>query len=107
MQAKSYIDYTGRNVIHYGGANHFKGFEAVGGKLYLYQDQLEFKSHEFNIQVHSLFIPLKEIKEVGFYNTLGLIPNGLKITWGDGKIEKFVVQKRKLWREEINKAIAQ
>ena len=107
MQTQSYINYSGKILIHQGGANHFKGIEAVGGKLYLYQDLLHFKSHEFNIQTHSLLIPLNEIKEVGFYNTLGLIPNGLKIIWGDGKTEKFVVQKRKLWREKINNAMGQ
>ena len=38
-------------------------------------DKLQFQSHGFNVQNHGQTINLKQIKEVGFYNTLGLIPN--------------------------------
>lgn len=85
------------------GANHFKNGEAVGGKLYLLTDKLQFKSHNFNIQNHGLEIPLGQISQTRFFNTLGLIPNGLEIDTNDGQIEKFVVSDRKKWREEIEK----
>lgn len=89
------------SLIRVGGANHFKGIEAVGGQLFLFDDRLEFKSHSFNIQNHTLMIMLPQIAEVSFYNTLGIIPNGLKVTKTDGTVEKFVVQKRRLWKELI------
>jgi len=95
----------GNTVIHSGGANHFMKGEKVGGKLYLLADKLQFQSHGFNIQNHALVIELKEIKAVSFYNTLGLIPNGLAITKHDGQTEKFVVNGRRTWKDEIEKRI--
>lgn len=95
----------GNTVIRSGGANHFIKGEAVGGKLYLLTDKLQFKSHGFNTQNHELVIDLKYIKEVSFYYTLGLIPNGLAIKKHDGQTEKFVVNGRRNWKEEIEKLV--
>ena len=71
-----------------------------GGKLYLLTDSVQFKSHNFNIQNHSQTILLKDIKEVGFCYTLGIVPNGLFITTNSG-IEKYVVNNRKIWKDKI------
>jgi hypothetical protein len=90
-------------IIHSGGANHFINGEAVGGKLYLLIDKLQFQSHGFNIQNHGLTIDIEQIKEVSVYNTLGLVPNGLAITTLGGQKEKFVVSGRRLWKEKIEK----
>ena len=92
---------VGEQVIYSGGANHFRNIEAVGGKLYLLPDKLEFKSHNFNIQNHSLIIDLNNIKGMRFYNILWIIPTGLEIIMTDGHKEKFVVNSRKKWRKEI------
>jgi hypothetical protein len=92
-----------KTIVYSGGANHFVNVEAVGGKLYLLTDKLQFQSHSFNIQNHGLIIEIEQIKDVSFYNTLGLIPNGLAITTLNGKKEKFVVSNRRLWKEEIEK----
>lgn len=59
----------GETVIHSGDANHFVNIEAVGGKLYLLKDKLQFQSHRFNVNNHGLVIDLHHIKEVNFYNT--------------------------------------
>lgn len=90
-----------RDIIHSGGANHFKNAEAVGGKLYLLQDKLEFKSHGFNIQNHAFIINTEEIKEITYFNTLGLVPNGMKLILKDGDEEKFVVNNRNFWKTAI------
>lgn len=90
----------GQKIIYSGGANHFVNKEAVGGKLYLLTDSVQFKSHNFNIQNHSQTILLKDIKEVGFCYTLGIVPNGLFITTNSG-IEKYVVNNRKIWKDKI------
>jgi hypothetical protein len=90
-------------ILRSGAANHFINKEAAGGKLYLLNDKLHFKSHSFNIQNHELDIAIKDIAEVGFYNTLGLLPNGLVISTQDGRHEKFVVNDRKGWKQEILK----
>jgi hypothetical protein len=92
---------NGETIIHSGGANHFVGAEAVGGKLYLLSDKLQFKSHGINIQNHEQEIDLNQIKEIGFYNTLGLIPNGMSVTTMDGETEKFVVNGRRIWKKRI------
>ena len=93
----------GKPIIRSGGANHFINGEAVGGKLYLLADKLQFQSHGFNIHNHGQIIDIEQIKEVSFYNTLGLIPNGLAITTLGGQTEKFVVSGRQIWKEEIEK----
>ncbi len=93
----------GKTIIRSGGANHFINGEAVGGKLYLFTDKLQFQSHGYNFQNHGQIINLEEIKDVSFYNTLGLIPNGLAITTHAGQTEKFIVSSRRLWKDEIEK----
>jgi hypothetical protein len=78
-------------------ANHFKGAEGVGGKLYLTNKRMVFKSHKLNIQNHELSISLSAIGKVDRYKTLGLINNGLCVTTRDNKKEKFVVQQIDEW----------
>ena len=78
-------------------ANHFKKIEGVGGKLYLTNKRLIFKSHKLNIQNHQLYIQLTDVSNVDRYKTLGLVNNGLSITTIDNKIEKFVVEQVESW----------
>jgi hypothetical protein len=86
-------------LIYSGQANHFLNIESVGGYLFLYSDRLYFKSHSVNIQTHELSVGLNEIRSVGVYNTLGLVPNGLAVYLQNGKTEKFVVYKRSVWQK--------
>lgn len=97
--------FEGEAIIYSGRANHFKGAEAVGGKLYLLKNRLEFKSHNFNIQNHQAAIEISNIVEVSFYNSLGIVPNGLKITTKQGQVEKFVVSGRKHWKQAIEQLL--
>lgn len=96
----------GLSIIRSGGANHFLNGEAVGGKLYLLADKIQFKSHGFNIQNHGQIINIEENKEVKYRNILGLFPTGLAITTYDGKTERYVVGERRLWKEAIDRLIA-
>ncbi|MDN3581978.1 hypothetical protein [Mucilaginibacter flavus] len=104
VKRQTAIDGDMDGVLYSGAANHFINKEAAGGKLYLLNNKLHFKSHRFNIQNHQLDIAITDIAEVGFYNTLGLVPNGLLISTHDGRQEKFVVNYRKIWKQEILKA---
>lgn len=88
---------TDETILFDSVANHFKGAEAVGGKLYLTDKRLVFKSHKFNIQNHELSINLYHIEKVDRYKTLGLINNGLSVTTFDNRTEKFVVQQINEW----------
>lgn len=51
-------------VVLHGGANHFKGIEAVGGKLLLTNKRLRFRSHELNVQAHDESYPVTSIHAV-------------------------------------------
>ena len=87
----------GENILFETPANHFKGIEGVGGKLYLTNKRLVFKSHKLNIQQHQLSLLTKNIKSFNRYKTLGLVDNGLAIIIAEGKTEKFVVEQVEIW----------
>jgi len=92
-------------MLYSGAANRKMQGEYTGGHLYLYRDTLYYKSHGMNIQVNEVAIPLGSIREVGFFRTLGLVPNGLEIFLANGGIEHFVVNHRKDWKQHIAEAI--
>lgn len=91
-----------QSVIKLGVANHFRKAEAAGGRLYLLNDCIRFKPHKLNFQSHELEIQLQDIVNVTTFNSLGLIPNGIKIHTCHGTVEKFVVTGRKDWLEKLN-----
>jgi hypothetical protein len=78
-------------------ANHFKSTEGVGGKLYLTNKRLVFKSHKFNIQNHELSIPINNIAKAERYKVLNLVNKGLRIQTTEGVTERFVVDKASEW----------
>jgi hypothetical protein len=92
---------AGETILFETGANHFKGAEGVGGKLYLTNKRLAFKSHKFNIQNHEFSISLLDIDKIDRYKTLGLVDNGLSVQTIDNKTEKFVVQKIDEWLSQL------
>ncbi len=103
VKRQTQIELNGKTIIRSGGANHFLNGEAVGGKLYLLDDRIVFKSHNFNLQNHGKEILLDNIASIEFYNTLGIMPTGLEILTKESQSEKFVLSNRKLWKTEINK----
>ncbi len=95
--------YEGDKIIYEGDASHIENRVGFGGRLYLLTDKLQFKSHKYNTHNDELMIFLKDITRVSYFNTLGLVPNGLKIETTGNRTEKFVVNERKHWRDEIEK----
>jgi len=95
----------GEEMVKVGGANHVVGAESVGGTLYLTSRVLHFESHGMNVRDHSLRIPLSAVSRVEKARTLGIVPNGLLITHGDGARERFVVNGRGAWADAITRAI--
>lgn len=89
----------GEEIVFESLANHFKGLEGVGGKLYLTNKRLIFKSHKFNIQNHQLSIDLSDINSIKRYKTLGVINNGLTIITNHNTTEKFVVEQTDQWQK--------
>jgi hypothetical protein len=88
-------------VLKQGGASHYKGMEAVGGKLFLTDSRLVFKSHRFNIQVHQEAYPLTDVVAVEPRRGLSVVGDGLGVVLSDGREERFVVFGRHDWITRI------
>lgn len=88
-----------------GPANLFRGIEAVGGKLFLTNKKIVFKSHKINIQEGQTEIHYENINDIVKIKTAKLINNGIRIKINDGKEFDFVVNERERWIEELNKRI--
>ena len=93
---------TDETILFETGANHFKGIEAVGGRLYLTGNNLIFKSHRFNAQNHELLIPLVEIENVNRYKIAFVFNKGLAVTSTTGITEKFVVEQVNEWLKKLS-----
>ena len=89
------------NYIKKGHANMWKGWEAAGGTLYLTKDHLIHVPHKLNVQNNEHTIELSNIESITLSNSLLLVPNGLTVHLKSGEKKKFVVNKRKAWKEEI------
>lgn len=83
-------------------ANHLRGIESIGGKLYLTNKRLVFKSHNFNFKNEMLSIARTDIVSIGTFKSLGLIANGLSVTLKDHKTEKFIVNRPDEWTNWFN-----
>ena len=96
--------FTGETLLHQGPANHYVDNEAVGGWVYLTNKRILFVSHNLNYFIHNWEAPLSEVVGVSLCKTMKVIPNGLVLhtTQGD---RTYVVEKRKRWQREINKAL--
>ena len=83
-------------------ANWLRGLEGVGGRLFLTNQRLIFVPHSLNFQTDGVQIELWGMSKIEKHQTLGLIPNGIKITLESGHIFKFIVWNRsKIIREII------
>lgn len=91
----------GETILHHGPANHFKGIEAVGGKLFLTRTRLRFRSHKINVQTHDESYPIESIASVETARTMGIVPNGLLVHLRDGSRQRFVVFGRAAWVARI------
>ncbi|MDQ3394316.1 MAG: GRAM domain-containing protein [Bacteroidota bacterium] len=88
-----------------GPANLFRGIEGVGGKIFLTNKKLIFKSHTINIQKGQTDIEYQSIKKIIERKTAKLIDNGIRILTTDGKEFDFVVNEREIWIEKLNEKI--
>ena len=88
-----------------GPANLFTGIEGVGGKLFLTNKQLIFKSHKLNIQTGQTNIHYTEITQIIEIKTGKLVDNGIRVSTKDGKKFDFVVNDRANWMNKINEKV--
>lgn len=90
-------------IKHVGPANLFEGHESVGGKLFLTNQTLIFKSHKYNIQNSQINIDLSKISEIIARRTLKIVDNGIRVQTVSGLKFDFVVNNRKEWTRELQK----
>ena len=94
-------------VIKQGAANLQKGFETVGGKLYLTNQRLVFEAHQINVQGGITEIELSEVQSTQkcwtkFLGFIPLIPNSLAVNTKDGEEYRFVLFGRGAWEAAIH-----
>lgn len=82
-------------------ANLFRGLEGVGGKIFLTNARLIFKSHSLNIQKGQTNIAYQDISSVTKRKTMKLIDNGIKVTTKEGKVYCFVMNNRDVELQNI------
>ncbi|MCK5029637.1 MAG: hypothetical protein KAR57_08380 [Bacteroidales bacterium] len=90
-------------VLKAGDSNYFIDDKSIDGKLILTNQRVYFKTKEDNNYNYNLEILPDEIKEILFFNTMKILPNGLNIILKKGKHLKFKIGKRNSWGEALNR----
>ena len=108
FSSSKFVDRTTRietrpdeNILFQTPANHFKGMEGVGGRLYLTNKRLVFISHKLNVQNHELSIDLGNIISIDRYKNAGLLNNGLIVTSRNNNVDKFAVEQAEEWVRKL------
>ena len=101
----------GETLIRDGAANLQRGWEAVGGRLFLTSNRLVFSSHAFNVQSGRTEIPLSDIRQVEpcwtrFLGFVPVAPNSLSVRTPQGE-HRFVLNGRSDWAAAITSATTQ
>ena len=87
-------------------ANLFRGLEAIGGKIFLTNQRLIFKSHSFNFQKGQTNINYIDIDSVGKRKSAKLIDNGIRIITKQGAKYDFVVNDRNIELQKIQQKLS-
>ncbi|EAQ42966.1 GRAM domain-containing protein [Polaribacter sp. MED152] len=87
-------------------ANLFRGIEGVGGKIFLTNERLIFKSHSLNIQKGQTDINYSDIVSVDKRKTAKLIYNGIRIITKQGVKYDFVVNDRNIELQKIQQKLS-
>ncbi len=90
-------------VLKASDSNYFAEEESVDGKLILTNQRVYFKTKEDKNSNYNLEILPNQIKEILYFNTLKIFPNGLNIILKEGKNFKFKIGKRNTWGKVLNR----
>jgi hypothetical protein len=90
-------------VIKAGDTKYFVEQEKVNGKLIVTNQRIYFKTRNSNSARFNLEILPEQIKEVIFFNTMRIIPNGLNLITKAGRQLRFAVKNRNAIGQLINK----
>lgn len=90
-------------VLKAGDTNYFYTDSQVAGKLILTNQRIYFKTTDEEKKSIDFEILFSQIKEVMFFNSWKVIPNGLLLVTKEGREVKFLVKNRDHWCTMINK----
>ncbi len=80
---------TRGSMVHYRTGRSWRFWEADGGRLFLTNGYLIFKTHGGQPTQYTLAIPLTEVAAVHPCNILSIFPGGLRVETTDGQSELF------------------
>jgi len=95
--------YENETVLKAANSSYLDDSAQVDGKLILTNQRIYFKTMiEEKKDVDFEILP-NQIKEVMFFNTWKIFPNGLNVVTKEGKEMKFIIKNRDQWCLMINK----
>jgi hypothetical protein len=89
-------------VIKAGDTDHCNQENKIAGKLIVTNQRIYFLTKNPECSSYNLEILPEQIKEVIFYNTKKIFPNGLNLITKAGEQLKFILKKRNAFGELIN-----
>jgi hypothetical protein len=100
----------GEAAVRDGAANHQRGLETVGGRLFLTDRRLVFESHGLNLQNAPTVIDLADVSGIEpgwtlFLGVVPLMPNALIVRLRDGTVHRFTLWGRAAWSTAIGQAL--
>ncbi|NOQ24328.1 MAG: hypothetical protein GQ564_03115 [Bacteroidales bacterium] len=90
-------------VLKASDSNYFADETNIDGKLILTNQRVYFKTKEDKNSDYNLEILPNQIKEILYFNTMKIFPNGLNIILKEGKQLKFKIGKRNTWGKVLNR----
>lgn len=90
-------------VLKASDSNYFAEETNIDGKLILTNQRVYFKTKEDKNSGYNLEILPNQIKEILYFNTMKIFPNGLNIILKEGKQLKFKIGKRNTWGKVLNR----
>ncbi|HEY0653336.1 MAG TPA: hypothetical protein VGD65_09420 [Chryseosolibacter sp.] len=90
---------TGENIVMESAANHFRGMEAVGGRLTLTNHRLVFVAHKLNVQNRRTELDRNIIVEAKRHAKFS---KGMVLKTNENVSHTFIVDSRDQWIAEVN-----
>jgi hypothetical protein len=90
-------------VLKAGDSNLSFDDRIIDGKLILTNQRVYFKTNDDNHSMFNLEILPSQIKEIIYFNTMRIIPNGLNIILKEGKELRFKLGNRNSWGQALNR----
>lgn len=95
--------YENETVLKAANTSYLDSTAQVDGKLILTNQRIYFKTMTDEKKHIDFEILPKQIKEVMFFNTWKIFPNGLNVVTKEGEERKFKIKNRDQWCLMINK----